>query len=563
MMKKLLFTCMLLVTGWSYGQTPSWQWGKSGGSASSGSAGPDETVIDMATDSHGNIYVLSTVMQTALRVDGHTITAYGAEDVLISSFKCDGTYRWSKNIGSNNQDLGRALKTDTLGGVYVSGLLTCDFITDHIDVDSSWSGRSYKSIFLLKYDTAGNYKWLRMPEPDSLSLFGTGSNTYDMDVDGGGNSALLCRLMPGAYANGGYVVPSFGQYILKYDKDGNFVGGHPMQITGEVGGSLKWDHQMGRYYITGVLSGLAYFNTTVVSSSQFIGCFDNLGNLMWVKQGTDPEAYGSYFGRPAIDAHHNIYLGGKASGNDTFNTYAMINAGSTAVPVVYKLDTNGNNIWAKNATVNATTFSSAIATNGNVVTLAGEYGGLLKWSGYPDSLNLPFGTLYAIFVTQFDANTGNILYLDSLIHDAGTSDYATVVTNDKYGNFYVGGDFESAITVNGTVLTNIGGGSDFFVAKFGRTNCSVPISLEVEPVEVNTLNEIRVFPNPSAEELNITEVGKNVDYALYNVTGKCMMQGHLNEGRNTLNMLHLVPGIYILEMKSSDGERKVVRVAKD
>ncbi len=48
-MKKLLFTCMLLVTGWSYGQTPSWQWGKSGGSASSGSGGADETVVDMAT----------------------------------------------------------------------------------------------------------------------------------------------------------------------------------------------------------------------------------------------------------------------------------------------------------------------------------------------------------------------------------------------------------------------------------------------------------------------------------------------------------------------------------
>ena len=31
----------------------------------------------------------------------------------------------------------------------------------------------------------------------------------------------------------------------------------------------------------------------------------------------------------------------------------------------------------------------------------------------------------------------------------------------------VGGDFSASITVNGTTLNSIGGGSDFFVAKYG------------------------------------------------------------------------------------------------
>src|ERR1035437_4309514 len=208
MSKKLLLAFyFLLSTFYLTNAQSSWQWGKRGGSSSFGSGGPDETVVDMATDTHGNIYVLSMVMQTGLNVDGHAITGWGNHDVLISSFKCDGTYRWSKIIGSNNDDYGVALKTDTLGGVYVTGSLYTDFVTDHIDTDTSWvsPSTSFKFLFLLKYDTAGNYKWFRMPEPDTVSIFGPGNTgAADMDVDPGGNVYLLCVLDPGAYAGGSY-----------------------------------------------------------------------------------------------------------------------------------------------------------------------------------------------------------------------------------------------------------------------------------------------------------------------------------------------------------------------
>src|ERR1035437_7390315 len=73
MNRKLLITiCFLLFTSYAANaQSPSWQWGKRGGSSSSGSGGVDATVVDMATDPHGNVYVLSKVLQTGLNVDGH------------------------------------------------------------------------------------------------------------------------------------------------------------------------------------------------------------------------------------------------------------------------------------------------------------------------------------------------------------------------------------------------------------------------------------------------------------------------------------------------------------
>ena len=155
-----------------------WQWGKRGGSADAGTGGPDETVVGMATDPKGNIYVLSKVLNTSLNVDSHAITGWGNQDILLSSFKCDGTYRWSKDIGTNSDDVPVAIRTDSLGGVYISGSLVAGSITRHIDVDTTWSSASYQSIFLMKYDTAGNYKWFVYPQPDTLTAFDVAFHPY-------------------------------------------------------------------------------------------------------------------------------------------------------------------------------------------------------------------------------------------------------------------------------------------------------------------------------------------------------------------------------------------------
>jgi PKD repeat protein len=471
MNKKLLLTLHLFLFACytTYAQSPSWQWGARGGSADVGFGGPDESVVDMATDQHGNIYVLSYVLKTALNVDGHSITGYGGQDILITSFKCDGTYRWAKDIGSNSTEYPTALKTDTLGGVYVTGALFCDAVTDHISTDTSWSATSFKTLFLLKYDTAGNYKWFRMPEPDTLTIWSTSSYVNDMDVDGGGNSYMLCNLQAGAFASGAYIVTTPGNYILKYDKNGNFISGNSMQITGSSQLKMKRDFQKNRYYITGYLQGALSFGSYPITNSIFVGCFNNAGTFLWQRQNNFD--HGDPTPRAAIDNQHNVYIVGTADVTDTFNGYGMVNAVNVG-PLIVKLDTNGLNVWAKNATTNAATFtfSNPTLSNTNEVDLAGQYPGKLKWAGYSDSL-MGVGGGYQIFITRFNASTGAVLGMDSLASTPGLNCDATAMVSDNFGNFYIGGDFPNQITVNGTTLTSIGGNSDFFVAKYGTPNC--------------------------------------------------------------------------------------------
>jgi len=546
----------------------SWQWGKRGGSSDAGPNAPDETVVDMATDAHGNIYLLSKVQQTGLNVEGNAITTYGNFDVLVTSFKCDGTYRWSKDIGTNSLDLGVAIKADTVGGVYVTANSDIYYTDLNIDTDTLVHGAAAnKQILLVKFDTAGNYKWLRMPQPDTTSVFAATTRPLDLDVDGGGNVYWMCALPPGAYADGSYVVTAKGVYILKYDKYGNFISGSQMQISysaiGVGGLSMKRDQIGGRYYVTGNVgvSGLVnglFFGSNSITNSIFLGCFNSSGTLLWQKQNTENTANPT--SRVAIDAGQYIYMSSISNGADTFNSYYITNSG----PVVFKLDTNGNNIWAKNAMTNAATFCSSITVTGTEADIAGQYPGLLKWPGYADSLSLSSGSGYHIFITRFNSATGTVLGMDSLASSAGDDNYSTAILSDGFGSFYVGGGFEYTINVAGASLTSAGGKTDFFVAKYGYSNCSNAGALEAPPgLPQGEEMEVRVYPNPATDELNIEHAGVGSAIRLLNMVGQQVYSAVVSNDKEVINMGHLVTGTYLLQITQADGNRVVRTLVKE
>ena len=75
--------------------------------------------------------------------------------------------------------------------------------------------------------------------------------------------------------------------------------------------------------------------------------------------------------------------------------------------------------------------------------------------------------------------------------------------------------------------------------------------------------EVKVYPNPANDELNVTGVMENTNYKLFSVTGNCVSQGILQQGSNSISMRVFAAGVYILEMTRADGQREIVRVVKD
>ena len=97
----IFFLFPLWGLGGFYAQTV--QWVKRGGSNEN--LGNDyEPVYSIATDSQKNYYVLSYVGMSDLDVDNNPKSNYdwpgfGPKDIVLASFACDGTYRWSKVFG--------------------------------------------------------------------------------------------------------------------------------------------------------------------------------------------------------------------------------------------------------------------------------------------------------------------------------------------------------------------------------------------------------------------------------------------------------------------------------
>src|SRR5690606_4299392 len=108
------------------------------------------------------------------------------DKATISSFDCNGNFRWMKTWGSSTGAIGcSALKTDSLGGIYIAASVSSSNTgaNSYLDTDSTLE-RTYQKMSLVKYDTAGNFQWLRQPESSSLPvppMSGT-SVIFDMDV---------------------------------------------------------------------------------------------------------------------------------------------------------------------------------------------------------------------------------------------------------------------------------------------------------------------------------------------------------------------------------------------
>lgn len=492
-MTRILITIVFFLSIIINLQAQDFRWGKRGGSTTlAGLGGPPwENVVDMATDRNGNTYILSNVLKNNIDVSGTLRQGYGQTDEMLSSYSCDGKLRWVKLLGTKEADNPRKLRTDKVDGVYVaSWFYRFYYDTVFIDNDTTITAKEHlKGNCLIKFDTSGNFKWLRMPEPDSVSFNTTSSKnfTIDVDIDSAGNSYWFMQLSNGLYA-GSYAVSSLGDYMLKYDRSGNFLGGHEMDIfyTGAMAGQTDMvrDSKTGKYFVSGYRYVLPTDPNSIfiglgdsIKNSKYLVCFAANGKYLWKRE--NDSLLEGLFNRPVIDNEGNIYLAGITNSAgptslpaDKFLTFTSTHGNGYGTPFVVKLNNHGNIIWAADAIVNAATSAVggiALRNSGEVVLL-GTYPGKVVWPGFTkDSLYLPPNSGYRPFITRFNTTTGKVLGVHALSGGGNTAEAS--ICSDGRNNVYIGGYFKSTLTVNGSQMSIVGGETDWFVAKYGHDNC--------------------------------------------------------------------------------------------
>ena len=73
----------------------------------------------------------------------------------------------------------------------------------------------------------------------------------------------------------------------------------------------------------------------------------------------------------------------------------------------------------------------------------------------------------------------------------------------------------------------------------------------------------KVYPNPAKNELNIKGLQDGTTYRLLNVEGTQMKTGTFAGKEGSISITTLAPGIYMLELTSTDGTRQMIRVVKE
>jgi len=571
-----LLACSLLLTAYSTLHAQSWQWGKSGGTTDSFSELTEE-VKSACTDIYGNVYLVSDVASTNSQVDGvpkqNYNNGFGLYDGVLASFSCTGAYRWSKVIGGGGLDFVNCVQSDALGNIYVLGQVVPmndvpSNIPVHFDTDVilpvAPSGATFnkESLFIIKYNSDGVFQWLRMPQPDDVSLSQslTSTNATDLQVDAQGNSYSLCHLPIGVYADGAYAVTVSGFNILKYDTNGVFLGGVPIDIQlGNPRGAarMRRNHQTGDYYVAGKATQPPFGETVTVNGQLqtkaiWIAAFSSTGTFLWKRENVSTSTSEGVPGI-AIDSENNVYLatitnrfnGVSPSIPDTFNGTQVTTLLSSGIPFIVKMDANGNNLWLTSGTSGARVLD-AIISNNELVICGSVFN--TTWQ------NLSFSSprTHAYFA-RFNKDTNAIISINTL--PTTGSDRGTALATDSKGNYYLGGKFSATMTAGSSTLVKSGGDEDFFIAKFGSTDCNFLAATDFEK------NSLQGYPNPVRDVFYLSNAAAG-SYVIYDVLGAKVQIGEVTV-QGSVDVSGLSSGLYLLELKDKAGLMEVIKLVRE
>ncbi|MGD0711774.1 MAG: SBBP repeat-containing protein, partial [Bacteroidales bacterium] len=252
----------------------------------------------LALDKENNIYMSGGYCSQRFYFGNDTLNNMGAgyTDIFLLKFDPSGNPLWAKSFGSNNEDWGRSIITDSTGNIYMTGNFSgLKFIAGSdtlYQADPSWDYQT-SSLFIMKMDTLGNMIWAKCADGDegaypvsialdkNNNIYVTGSFYSDTLILG--KDTLLNA--EHSYSNEPDV------FTAKYDKNGNEkwakqAGGVKM----DEGNSLIIDGNnyifiVGDFVSSFILFGHdTLFNYDTLGGDDFyIVKYDTSGNVIWAK----------------------------------------------------------------------------------------------------------------------------------------------------------------------------------------------------------------------------------------------------------------------------------------
>ena len=161
-----------------------------------------------------------------------------------------------------------------------------------------------------------------------------------------------------------------------------------------------------------------------------------------------------------------------------------------------------------------------------------------------------------VLFARLNKNTGACLSLTKIPGNVGFDDYGCALAVDASGDYILGGNFSGTLTFDGGVqVTNSGGQSDFFIAKYATQACS-PLG-----VAENEFENLTHYPNPTTGILNLVSEG-STHYELYDLKGVLVAKGITGATESKIDLSGFEVGTYVLKMVNGDGGVRSFKVVK-
>ncbi len=418
--------------------------------------GTGGTANAIATDHLGNVYITGSFVGTTLDFDpgprSVNLPNAGGHDVFVAKYSSTGSLIWARSMGGAGEEEGRSIAVDSEGNVYTAG-----YFQSTVDFDPgpgvfNLTSPGDLSVFISKLDSTGNFIWARQ-------LGGTTGSTYSnasVAVDGLEN-VYLTGSFCGTFDFGPGPNPvdltssgSQSEFFAKLDRSGSLVWAKQIGDNGQTLASGIAVDGSGNLYATGSFAGTVDFDPgpgvfnltgTPGSNSFFVSKLDTSGNFVWARNVT-----GSVIGSAAaiaVDSSGNAFITGSFKGTGDFDpgadTFILSNTGDYGNIFVWKLDSSGNFVWARQMGGAGADGGQGLAldSSGDVYT-TGSFVGTADFDPGAGTFNLTSGAQGDAFVSKLDG-MGNFVWArqlggDSLVQGLG-------IAVDDSEQIYTTGDF--------------------------------------------------------------------------------------------------------------------------
>jgi hypothetical protein len=555
--------------------------------------------------------------------------------ILSSSFliECNAqSWMWARQAVPQqhpSKGLGDAAvaAVDGSGNVYLPGDYKDSLSFGAVSI---WASDSNLGAFIAKYDSNGNFLWVRSSVD---SLYTSTTEGFSAAADGSGN-AFFTGFFQGYSRFGVYMLSSVPEepFLVKYSSTGNVIWAKQSTGTGEGYANSVVADAKGNAYITGSCNGdIVFGSDTVKNGGVFLVKYNNAGNVKWVKQSTlpsdncDVESYSV-----VLDQSGNVYISGFFIDTTIFGPYTLKVPGhfGSECGFLAKYDSNGNLLWAKQP-VPFRKFGTSVLTSvtidgmGNLYTTgyfedSVSFGGITlvyldfaywdvflakydpsgnviwakqgkvldgnDWEGYSvasdtlkrgggymimgssftspfklkfgaDTFNLVTGHTSASVLVRFDS-AGNIICSSNVFSEGDEDDGDGVGVDHSGKHIYYGGDLYNGAAFGSDTLK--AGGDAPFVARWQP--CEPVIEEGANNIQSTNINAV-LFPNPNKGyfQLGISnyELGMNSKVEIYNMLGEMIYNETLRQaqGDNIIDLPCKSAGVYLYRVLTETGEQ--------